>query len=68
MVDKFFDPKIDILQIGGHEFAADDRPRSGPTIVAPSVAVLVGRVINIGVVPDAKIDHIRRPAAIFAQT
>ena len=57
IVHEILQAAVQLGKLGGAEFAIHDGTGSGPALFAPGVAVGVGGVVMLFVIPLAKIDH-----------
>ncbi len=65
VLDELLHPEVDVLELGGHQLPVHYDPRRGPPPLAPLVAVLVGRIIGLRVVPEPVVYEVRRRAPYF---
>ena len=57
VIDKLFQPEVDGLQLSGLQFAVNNHTGSGPAALTPLIAVFVGGIVSIRIVPDPNVDH-----------
>src|SRR3984957_10081479 len=62
-IDELLDAAVEPGQIGGDKLAIDDGARCRPALLAPTVAIFIGRVVIVLVIPLTEVDHVRRGAA-----
>ncbi len=62
-VDELFETGVERSEPGGDELSVHDRARRGPAFVAPTIAIRIGRIVALGIVPNAGIDHVHRAFA-----
>ena len=57
MFDELFEPDVYVGQPRGYKFAVDDDAWRRPAFLTPGIAVFVGGVVVVFVIPLPEVDH-----------